>query len=211
MFELITLALGTLISEDVACITAGLLIASGRHSFFAATLACIIGIYAGDLLYYGVGRLIGTQFLNRFGKRWEKQIRKGMDWFEQHGTTAVLTARFLPGMRVPAYAAAGALGMSFVRFSTYFLIAAFIWTPILVGLSAFLGVSLEKYGLGIQIGAAILFFGILHCILLFRDERSRRKMAVRWWRLKRRLRAGRMSADARAAAPLASHGIDNPR
>jgi len=188
MLELITLALGTLISEDVACITAGLLIASGRHSFVAATLACIIGIYSGDLIYYGIGRFIGTRMFSRTGHRWEAQIRKGMKWFEHHGTATVLTARFLPGARVPAYMAAGALGMSFVRFSTFFLIAAFIWTPILIGSSVFLGVSLRSYGLKIQIAAAIFLFIVLNLIAMLRDKRSRRKMGVRWRLLKRRFR-----------------------
>jgi|ERR1051325_5939738 membrane protein DedA with SNARE-associated domain len=186
MLELLTLALGTLLSEEVACVTAGLLVASGRHSFFAVTVACISGIYAGDLLYYGVGRLLGVGLIARLGRRWEQQVRKAMDWFEKHGTTAVLTARFLPGTRVPAYMAAGALGMSFAVFSTFFLIAAIIWTPILVGSSAFLGVSLRDVGWGAQIGAGILLVLLVRGAMMIRDKRSRRIMAVRWWRLKRR-------------------------
>ncbi|HJQ35696.1 MAG TPA: DedA family protein [Thermoanaerobaculia bacterium] len=200
MLELITLALGTLISEEVACVTAGLLVASGRHSFFAVTVACISGIYAGDLLYYGLGRLLGMPLISRLGKRWEHQVRKAIEWFEKHGTTAVLTARFLPGTRVPAYMAAGAMGMSFARFSTFFLIAAIIWTPILVGSSAFLGVSLQSVGWGAQIGAGIFLVALVRGIMMIRDKRSRRIMAVRWWRLKRRFRS-RPRPMARQIAP----------
>lgn len=189
MLELLTLALGTLISEDLACVTAGLLIASGRHSFLEATLACIGGIYSGDLLYYGAGRILGMPLIVKISSRWEKPVRKAMDWFEKHGTTAVLTARFLPGARVPAYVAAGALGMSFVRFSIFFLIAAIVWTPILIGSSVFLGVSLRTFGWKAQVGAAILLLLLLRGIALIRDERARRKMAIRWWRLKRRFRS----------------------
>ena len=197
MLELLTLALGTLISEEVACVTAGLLVASGRHSFFAVTVACISGIYAGDLLYYGMGRLFGMPLIARLGTRWERQVRQAMEWFEKHGTTAVLTARFLPGTRVPAYFAAGAMGMSFARFSTYFLIAAIIWTPILVGSVVFLGVSLESFGWKVQVGAALLFMFLIRMILTLKDRRGRRKMAVRFARLRRRL-SGRVPARVRA-------------
>ncbi len=199
MLELLTLALGTLISEDLVCVTAGLLVASGRHSFLSVTVACIVGIYAGDLLYYGAGRILGMPLISRLGTRWERPVRKAMDWFEKHGTTAVLTARFLPGARVPAYVAAGALGMSFARFSLYFLIAAIIWTPILIGMVAFLGVSLESFGWKVQAGAAIGFMVLIRTILTLKDRRGRRKMAVRFARLRRRI-SGRAPARVRGRA-----------
>jgi membrane protein DedA with SNARE-associated domain len=185
MLELLALALGTIISEEVACITAGLLIASGRQSFAAATMACIAGIYAGDLLYYGLGRMIGTPLLARAASRWAEPVQRGKEWFERNGTTAVFTARFLPGTRVPAYMAAGAMGMSFVRFSVFFLIAAFVWTPILVGLSAVLGDSLRAYGWKMQLGAALLMLIAMRSITLIKDTEGRKRLVERWRRLTR--------------------------
>jgi len=185
MLELLTLAAGTIISEEVACITAGLLIASGRQSFMAATLACIAGIYAGDLLYYGLGRLIGTPVLARASKRWSEPVERGKAWFARNGTTAVFTARFLPGTRVPAYMAAGAMGMSFLRFSTFFLIAAFVWTPILVGLSVLLGDSLRSYGWKVQLAAALLMLISMRAITLIKDTEGRQRLVERWRRLTR--------------------------
>ncbi len=40
---------GTFVSEDLACITAGLLIRRGAIGSTAAIAACTLGIFAGDV------------------------------------------------------------------------------------------------------------------------------------------------------------------
>lgn len=63
---LLGLAAGTLLSEDLATIGAGLLAAEGRLAFAAATFACLAGIFAGDLGLYALGRSAGrTRALQR--------------------------------------------------------------------------------------------------------------------------------------------------
>jgi len=185
MIELLTLALATLVSEDLACISAGLLVASGRLEFVPATLACAIGIYAGDLLLYAIGRAAGGPVVDRLRRRWEEPIRRGTQWFERHGAAAVFLARFVPGTRLPTYLAAGALGMSAARFSLYFLAAVLVWTPLLVGSTAFLGRSLHSFGLGMQIAAALGVIAIARLVASIRNERQRRLLVSRWRRLTR--------------------------
>src|ERR1041385_2120013 len=70
MMAAIVLALSTFISEDLACLAAGALVARGEMRFAVATLACGLGIAAGDLLLFGAGRLF-TPFAER---RWPAQI-----------------------------------------------------------------------------------------------------------------------------------------
>ena len=60
------LALATLVSEDLACIAAGVLAARGALSFPAAVAACLAGILAGDLLLYLAGRTLGRAALARW-------------------------------------------------------------------------------------------------------------------------------------------------
>ena len=56
---LVTLALSTLVSEDLACLAAGALIARGEVSPIAGIAACASGIFAGDLGLWALGRFGG--------------------------------------------------------------------------------------------------------------------------------------------------------
>jgi membrane protein DedA with SNARE-associated domain len=173
MGQLILIAAATFVSEDLTCIATGALIAAGTLGFVPGVLACIAGIYFGDLLLYFAGRLIGRPIL-----RWrplrrlltEQKLDRASAWLEQRGAGMVLLSRFTPGLRLPTYVAAGLLKTRFWTFSLYFLLAAAVWTPLLVGASVLLGKSLPRLGL---IGPAILLVGVL-----LRKGRWRR--IVRW-------------------------------
>ena len=131
---------GTFISEDAACLLAGTLVASGRVGFALAVAACLLGIFVGDVMLYGAGRLLGrAAFDNRIVKRFvsESAIAKAAAWLENNAATAVFMSRFVTGLRLPTYLAAGALRTGFAKFAVYFLLASAIWTPILVGSTAF--------------------------------------------------------------------------
>jgi len=55
----------------------------------------------------------------------------------KNSAAAVFISRFVSGLRLPTYLAAGALKADLARFTICFLAAAAIWTPLLVGASAF--------------------------------------------------------------------------
>lgn len=136
------LALATLVSEDLTCISAGLLVSQGRIGFTVATLACAFGIFVGDLALFGAGRLLGRPWLRRRPLRWfvsEDRIDAASDWFRRKGAIVILLSRFTPGMRLPTYFAAGLLRTSVLRFSLYFALAVALWTPILVAVAAAVG------------------------------------------------------------------------
>lgn len=133
---LLALSTGTFISEDLACITAGVLVASGDLSFTSASLACFAGIAAGDLGLYCAGRLIGVRLKPWLGT---ERIRKASEWLSGNTTKAVLISRFVPGTRTYTYIAAGVLRAPARRFATSLVLASAVWTPILVGGTVALG------------------------------------------------------------------------
>jgi membrane protein DedA with SNARE-associated domain len=140
--ELLLLAVSTFLSEDLACIAAGVWIAQGRFGFTEATLACLLGIVGGDLLLFLIGRLAAAgvarwEWLHRFVP--EAKVRKGAEWIERRGMVVVLLSRFTPGLRLPTYLAAGFLKAPVLAFAGYFLLAAAVWTPLLVGAAALIG------------------------------------------------------------------------
>ncbi len=139
---MLLIATATLVSEDLACIGTGLMIAHGAIGFLPGTLACLWGIYFGDLLLFWAGRLFGRPAVAHAPLKWfvsEDSIRRSTEWFNRQGKKIILLSRFVPGSRLPTYFTAGVLRTNFWSFSLYFLLAAFIWTPLLVGVSMFIG------------------------------------------------------------------------
>src|SRR5215204_2547745 len=136
------LAAATLVSEDATCVTAGLLVARGDTGFALAAGGCLFGIFFGDMLLFLSGRFVGRTAPRAAPFKWfvrAGDVGRSSDWFERRGPLVILLSRFLPGTRLPTYFAAGLLETSFWKFSLYFLLAALVWTPLVVGLAATLG------------------------------------------------------------------------
>ena len=151
--HLLLLALATFASEDLACAAAGALIARGQLSFLSGTFACFAGICAGDLLLYAAGRFFGRPIARRLVPA--PRIASASAWISARGARVVLISRFTPGLRLPTYLAAGLLKTSFPAFAMYFLLAAALWTPALVGASAFFGVKLPLHWAGLAFFAVV--------------------------------------------------------
>jgi membrane protein DedA with SNARE-associated domain len=136
---LAALMAATLASEDLACISAGLLVREGRVGFLGATAACALGILLGDVGLWGAGRLSGAALarwplLARYAAR--LPVDDMRRWLEEHAALAMLASRFMPGTRLPLYLSAGVVKMPLCRFTLWAGVAVAIWTPILVWLAA---------------------------------------------------------------------------
>ncbi len=172
--------LGTFVSEDAACLAAGTAAASGHINLTAAIAACFIGIFAGDMMLYAVGRLLGTRvFENRIVRRFisPETVNKAQRWLSGNVASAILLSRFISGLRLPTYLAAGSLRTDIRKFALFLLVAAAIWTPLLVSAAAYSQTWLFS-------GYAIL--GMIVLLLTFRLGR---RLAT--WR-GRRLFVGRL-------------------
>jgi pimeloyl-ACP methyl ester carboxylesterase/membrane protein DedA with SNARE-associated domain len=191
----ISLALGTFVSEDLACISAGVLVAEGRMSFGFAVLACFVGIFVGDVLLFLIGRWIGRPAVARAPLRW--LIRPGTlescsAWLRSNGAAAIAASRFVPGTRLPTYLAAGVLHTSAKKFLGYFLLAAAVWTPLIVGVAAGLGLPFMHNGflarqplsVKLLLGAAVIFL-LTRVVEALATYRGRRGLVRRWKRLLR--------------------------
>ena len=151
---LLGLAAGTLVSEDLASISAGLLARDGVIGHLPAIAACTTGVYVGDLALWAVGRVYGRRALrwNWVARRVEPATlaRLGVRLDSCLGL-AVLASRFLPGSRLPMYLALGISGRRPVAFAAWSFVAVLLWTPLLVILTAAYGSSLTSSLLG-QLG-----------------------------------------------------------
>lgn len=175
----------TFVSEDAACVAAGTLAAQGRIGLAAALIACFAGIVAGDVALYGVGRLFGRSMIeNRVVTRFVSpdSISRASAWLDRRGASVVFVSRFVTGLRLPTYLAAGIFSTGFQRFLFYFTLAALAWTPIAVGL-AYTSSSLFADNLLVAVAAAALCLGVGARMLSHRGRRlmvGRIRRIVKW-------------------------------
>jgi pimeloyl-ACP methyl ester carboxylesterase/membrane protein DedA with SNARE-associated domain len=137
----------TFVTEDLTSIGVGVMVAEGRVGYLFGAFACFLGIFVGDVLLFLAGRYLGRPALKRAPLKWvlrPEDVEKSSVWFTRKGLGVIAASRFLPGARLPTYFAAGMLNTSLLGFSSYFLIAGAVWTPLLVGLSALLGGEVVK-------------------------------------------------------------------
>ena len=151
------IVLTTLILEDAASIGAALLAAAGAISVPLAMAALAFGIFAGDLGLYAFGYAARTHgwARKRIG---DKHIERGRRWLDRHLVAALIVARFIPGARLPAYAASGYLRVPFATFALITAGAGVVWTlgvfaiVLSVGTDTLIAIGAWKW----LIGAALL-------------------------------------------------------
>ncbi|HQR40832.1 MAG TPA: VTT domain-containing protein, partial [Blastocatellia bacterium] len=185
---LVSLALWTLVTEDVTCITAGVLVAHGTVGFVPATVACAAGIFLGDMLLFGAGRLVGRAALGHAPLKWflkEADVVRCSEWLEQRGGLVIALSRVIPGTRLPTYFAAGALDTSAPRFAGLFLLATAVWTPVLVGLAAVLGDGVLRSALATGrsvavalVAAVVLGYALVWLVIRLSSRRGRQLLAA---------------------------------
>lgn len=160
--------IAALLTEDLACIGAGLLVAQGQVGLTAATLSCFLGFMVGNILLYWIGSLIGYASLHRPPLSWmlsPEQVQKSMEWFRRRGPAVILLTRFVPGTRVATYFTAGLMDMGFGRFLPYLALSTVVWVPLLVGGTTILGSRVfevfevfEKWALPTVIGIGLMIW-----------------------------------------------------
>ena len=126
-------------SEDATALAAGWLVSRGAISSVEAVAACALGIWAGDVALWLVGRLLArSERCHRWCVRRVPLVAGHALALAVDEPAALVASRFLPGTRLPLYLAAGALGTRPAVFFGWTLAAVCVWTPLLVlGTSGF--------------------------------------------------------------------------
>ena len=142
MLTFLSLMFATLVSEDLACVAAGVLIQRGQVDVSSAVLACTLGIFVGDVGLWAIGRACGPTLLAwpRLARRLQaNRFQEFRSWLERHAGWAIVASRFLPGSRLPLYVIAGIVELPGMVFAGWALLGTLLWTPALVLLTAIIG------------------------------------------------------------------------
>ena len=140
-------ALGVPLPSGLAMIVAGSLAAQGRMTWLLVVSVAMAASVAGDLAGYGVGRVLGGDFLERRA-RWiglSRERRARVErLFERWGALAVLLSRSLVSVLSSAVnLVAGAGGYRLRAFVVFGVIGRLAWSSAYLGLGYVASTGLE--------------------------------------------------------------------
>lgn len=131
---------------------AGLAARRGELSVVGVIAAATAGSLAGAVLWYYVGRWIGTERLRRWSERSgryfgfsPKDIDRADAWFDRWGSATVFFGRMIPGVRTLVSVPAGVAEMPLVPFLAYSTAGSAVWSTLLVMLGWWAGQSSKTF------------------------------------------------------------------
>ena len=139
------------IPSELIMPSAGFTAARGKLSLWGVVLAGTLGSVVGTLPLYFIGRAFGEARLmawaDRHGK-WltqsGKDIKKADEWFDRHGSKAVLFGRMVPGIRSLLSLPAGMSHMPLPKFLIYSAIGSALWSLALAYAGYALGENYDR-------------------------------------------------------------------
>ena len=114
--------------------------AARNHSILLVILFGFLGSVAGADLGYYLGYRGGRPFVERFGHMFHirpEHIARAEMFFARHGDKAVLSARFILGLRTWGSMLAGMARMPFWRFQLFSALGGLAWATV-VGVAGYL-------------------------------------------------------------------------
>ena len=146
-----------------------------------------LGSYAGAVVLYGVGALLGSGGLNKLVAKWGKYIHlkqtdleKAIAWYGKYERKTVFFCRMVPVLRSLISIPAGIAKMNFLSFSLLTVIGSAIWNTLLVVAGAALGEAWPKVAAAVEGYSTVIYvvFGAAAVALvvywLYRRKRKER-------------------------------------
>jgi membrane-associated protein len=135
------LMFGFFLPGDSLLVTAGVFAAAGKLDIWALNGLLIAAAIVGDTVGYWVGRRAGIALFRRpksllFNP---DHLRRAHDFYEKHGGTTIILARFMPIVRTFAPVVAGMGQMNYRRFLSFNVIGGILWVLSMTLIGYFLG------------------------------------------------------------------------
>ena len=129
----------------------GFYVAQGQLDFLPVVLAGLIGTVIGALPWYGIGRLVNEERLEKWleqNGRWiginPKELARSRKWFNRYGVSLVFWGRLVPGIRTLISVPAGVELMPMSPFLIWTTAGSLIWTLFLTITGFYLGDNYAK-------------------------------------------------------------------
>jgi membrane-associated protein len=126
---------------DSLLFTAGIFASQGFYNIEVLLIGCIIAAILGDSVGYWSGNKYGRQLFDRdagfFFKK--KRLYDAEIFYEKHGKSTIIIARFIPIIRTFAPIVAGIGKMKYSSFISYNIFGGIFWVSLLLLSGYFLG------------------------------------------------------------------------
>jgi membrane protein DedA with SNARE-associated domain len=127
--------LGTFLEGETALIL-GVFAAYGGFLELPLVLSsAFCGGFCGDLMYFYLGRRHGSALLSRY-PQWETRVRRMRELLHRYHIPAILTVRFMYGIRTAALVALGLSTVPTRRFIVLSAASVTLWTTV-IGIASF--------------------------------------------------------------------------
>lgn len=133
----------TFLEGETIVLFAGFAAAQGLIDPVLLFIASCLGSFAGDQLYFWLGRHFGAPLLARF-PRWRHGVDSALGWLERYDAGFILSFRFIYGVRNVSSFALGLSAVTGARFLRLNFAAAMLWAAIFVAVGYFLGSAFHK-------------------------------------------------------------------
>lgn len=119
----------------------GTLAALGSLNVYFCFFLVVAAALSGDNVNYWVGHFLGAKILNKSSGRFIKKeyLDKTHAYFEKYGGKTIIIARFVPIVRTFTPFTAGIGRMNYLKFISYSIAGALLWSGLLVFLGYYFG------------------------------------------------------------------------
>ena len=134
--------LGVPVPGTVLVIAAGAFVRQELLDMYTTPLLALVGVVAGDMVVYGVGRFARPWIDRRFGQ--SETWKKARQSFERRGGIAIyLTRWLLTPLAVPTNLIAGSSGYPFLKFLFFDIVGELTWILLFGGVGYAVGSQWE--------------------------------------------------------------------
>ncbi|MBL7849274.1 MAG: DedA family protein [Cyclobacteriaceae bacterium] len=125
----LALAIGTFLEGETAILVASSLVYSGIFGGVETVFFGFFGSFLGDWMYYLIGRLNGTYFVERRPKL-KLRLDPARRFFETHRFQVLISYRFLYGLRAVLPIMIGLTGVRPFHFLAFSVAAGLLWASL---------------------------------------------------------------------------------
>lgn len=161
----LAVAVGTFLEGETVLLLAGAAASRGHLALPTVIGVAALASFAGDQLFFLLGRRHGSRLLARWPSLHARTARaRGL--LERHHTPVILAVRFLYGLRVAGPIAIGMSGVPWLRFLLLNLAGTIVWAIIVAGVGYGFGQAAARMLGGVDadellwVGALLLGVGL---------------------------------------------------
>lgn len=162
---------------DSLLFVAGGIAATGQLNLATLAITIFLAAFCGDNSNFFIGKFIGDKlFTNPNSKIFRQDLlAKTHNFYERHGRTTVIIARFIPLIRTFAPFVAGLGHMTYSRFISFSCIGSVLWVGVFLGGGyAFGNLPFIKTHLAVVI-LIVMILSVLPAIKIIFDEIKHKK------------------------------------